>query len=59
MSRSYGLYHVKCVHCHQAMARPVVADRGDGFQVQRVAANILNKQSQTEGGLLFGGWAVD
>jgi hypothetical protein len=47
MSSSYGLYHVKWVHCHHAITRPVVADRGDGFQVQRVAANILNKQSQT------------
>jgi hypothetical protein len=28
-------------------ARPQVADRGDGLQIWRVAANILNKQSQT------------
>jgi hypothetical protein len=27
------------------MARPRVADGGDGFQILRVAANILNKQS--------------
>ncbi|KAJ4430951.1 hypothetical protein ANN_19544 [Periplaneta americana] len=29
------------------MARPQVADRGDGLQIWRVAANILNKQSWT------------
>jgi hypothetical protein len=38
---------VKWVHCHHGMARPRVADRGDGLQIQRVAANILNKQSRT------------
>jgi hypothetical protein len=29
------------------MTRPQVADGGDGLQIWRVAANILNKQSQT------------
>jgi hypothetical protein len=29
------------------MARPQVADGGDGLQILRVAANILNKQSRT------------
>jgi hypothetical protein len=29
------------------MARPQVADGGDGLQIWRVAANILNKQSRT------------
>jgi hypothetical protein len=29
------------------MGRPQVADGGDGFQIWRVAANILNKQSRT------------
>jgi hypothetical protein len=29
------------------MARPRVVDRGDGLQIWRVAANILNKQSRT------------
>jgi hypothetical protein len=29
------------------MARPQVADEGDGLQIGRVAANILNKQSRT------------
>jgi hypothetical protein len=38
---------VKWVHCHHGMARPQVADRGDGLQIWRVAANILNKQSRT------------
>jgi hypothetical protein len=41
------LGHVKWVHCHHGMAHPLVADRGDGLQIWRVAANILNKQSQT------------
>jgi len=27
--------------CHSGMARPQVADGGDGFQMWRVAANIL------------------
>jgi hypothetical protein len=39
--------HVKSVHCHHGTARPRVADRGDGLQIWRVAANILNKQSRT------------
>jgi hypothetical protein len=34
------------VPCHHGMARPQVADGGDGLQVWRVAANILNKQSR-------------
>jgi hypothetical protein len=29
------------------MSRPRVADRGDGLQIWRVAANMLNKQSRT------------
>jgi hypothetical protein len=33
--------------CHHGTARPRVADRGDGLQIWRVAANILNKQSLT------------
>jgi hypothetical protein len=35
--------------CHHGMARPQVADGGDGLQIWRVAANILNKQP-TRGG---------
>jgi hypothetical protein len=30
-----------------SMVRPQFADGGDGFQIWRVAANILNKQSRT------------
>jgi hypothetical protein len=41
------LTHVKWVHCHHGMARPRVADRGDGLQIWRVAVNMLNKQSRT------------
>jgi hypothetical protein len=40
--------HVKWVHCHHGMARPRVAVRGDGLQIWRVAASILNKQSRTD-----------
>jgi hypothetical protein len=39
--------HVKWISCCHGMARPQVADKGDGFQIWRVAANILNKQSRT------------
>jgi hypothetical protein len=39
--------NVKWVQCHHGMARPRVADRGDGLQIWRVAANILNQQSRT------------
>jgi hypothetical protein len=39
--------HVKWVPYHHGMARPQVADSGDGLQIWRVAANILNKQSWT------------
>jgi hypothetical protein len=35
------------VPCHHGMARPQVADEGDGLQIWRVAANILNKQLRT------------
>jgi hypothetical protein len=42
-----GKFHVRWVPCHHGMARPQVADGGDGLQIWRVAANILNKQSQT------------
>jgi hypothetical protein len=38
---------VKCVPCHHGMARPQIADGGDGLQIWRAAANILNKQSRT------------
>jgi hypothetical protein len=45
----YILNHVKWVPCHHGMACPQVADGGAGLQIRRVAANILNKQSQTAG----------
>jgi hypothetical protein len=35
------------VLCHHGVARPQVADGGNGLQIWRVAANILNKQSRT------------
>jgi hypothetical protein len=35
------------VPCHHGMARPQVADGGDGLQIWRVAANTVNKQSWT------------
>jgi hypothetical protein len=38
---------VKCVPCHHGKAHPQVADGGDGLQIWRLAANILNKQSRT------------
>jgi hypothetical protein len=39
--------HVKWVPCHHGMARPQVADGGEGLQIWKVAANILSKQSRT------------
>jgi hypothetical protein len=38
---------IRWVLCHHGTARPQVADGGDGLQIWRVAANILNKQSRT------------
>ena len=35
------------------MTCPQVADRGDGFQIWRIAANILNKQSRTASGVVL------
>jgi hypothetical protein len=34
------------VPCHHGTARPQVAGGGDGLQIWRVAANILNTQSR-------------
>jgi hypothetical protein len=39
--------HVKWVPCHHGMTRLQVADGGEGLQIWRVAANILNKQWRT------------
>jgi hypothetical protein len=35
------------VPCPDSMARPQVADGGNGLQIWRVSENILNKQSRT------------
>ena len=45
--------------CPHGMARPQVADRGDGLQIWRVAANILTKQSWIASGVILqlGGWS--
>jgi hypothetical protein len=51
MSVILDIYHVKWVPCHHGMARPEVADGGDGLQIWRVAENILNRQSRTAWGL--------
>jgi hypothetical protein len=37
----------KWVPCHYGISRPQVAGWGEGLQIWRVAANILNKQLQT------------
>jgi hypothetical protein len=50
--------HVRWVYCHNGMARPQVADGGDGLQTWRVAANILNKQSRTTDRGWFSIWGV-
>jgi len=39
--------HVMWVPCHHDNVCPQVADGGEGLQIWRVTANILNKQSQT------------
>jgi len=33
--------------CHHGMGRPYVTNGEDGFQIWKVAVNILNKQSRT------------
>jgi hypothetical protein len=42
-------YHVilRCGPCHHGMERPWVADGGDGLQIWRIAASVVNKQSWT------------
>jgi hypothetical protein len=37
----------KGVPCHHGMVCPQVVDGGNGLQIWRVTANILNKQSRT------------
>jgi hypothetical protein len=41
-----GSRHEVRGRCHHGMARPQVADGGNGLQIWRVPANILNKQSR-------------
>jgi hypothetical protein len=48
----FVIKHVRWVPCHHFTARSQVADGGDGLQIWRVAANILNKQSRTS----YKGW---
>jgi hypothetical protein len=58
--RSTMACHVRWVPCHHDMARPQVADGGDGLQIWRIAGNILNKQSRTADkprSSNLGGWA--
>jgi hypothetical protein len=43
----YSNTDVRLVPCHRGMARPQVADGGDGLLIWSIAANILNKQSRT------------
>jgi hypothetical protein len=38
---------VRLIPVHHDIARPQVADEGDGLHIWRVAANILNKQLRT------------
>jgi hypothetical protein len=47
LSNAENYLHVRWVPCHHDMVRPQVADGQNGLQIWRVAANILNKQSQT------------
>jgi hypothetical protein len=39
--------HVNMSLCHYSMARHRIAHEGDGLQMWRVAANVLNKLSRT------------
>jgi hypothetical protein len=52
--------NVNWVPCHHGMARPQVADGGDGLQIWRVAANILYeyKQSQTADKVWSSSWGL-
>jgi hypothetical protein len=50
------ILYVRWVPCHHGMARPRVADGGDGLQMWRVAANILKKQYRTADRWWFYPW---
>jgi hypothetical protein len=39
-------FRVKCASCHRNLAHPQVADRGESFQIWRVAVNVMNMQSR-------------
>jgi len=43
----HNVSHVRWVPSHHSMECPQVEDGGEGLQIWRVAANIVNKQSQT------------
>jgi hypothetical protein len=45
--------HVKWVHCHNGMARPRVADRGDGLQIWRAVVNIVTYSGSIHDGTLL------
>jgi hypothetical protein len=47
MSAVFNGITATCFSCHHGMACSQVADGGDGLQICRVAADILNKQSRT------------
>jgi hypothetical protein len=40
--------------CHHVMARPQVVDGGEGLQVWRVTADIMNKQPTMSGPPVWG-----
>jgi hypothetical protein len=43
----FTVSHVRWVPCHHGMARPQISGGGNALQLWTIAANILNKQSQT------------
>jgi hypothetical protein len=51
--REYFKDILRWVLCHHGMARPQVADGGDGLKMWRVDSNRLNKQSRTA----YKGWS--
>jgi hypothetical protein len=44
----YAVTYLRWVPCHSGMARAQVAEEGDGLQLWRVAADILNIQSRAD-----------
>jgi hypothetical protein len=47
LEKKNDFFTKKWVPCHHGMARPQVADGGEGLQIWRIAANIFNKESRT------------